>query len=78
MYQLLSYDRLREHFEDHLRIPLSFGSLVNFNKDVFGKAAPSEAWVKRQLIQSLWFMPTKPASISVVNGIGCTVHLMTR
>ena len=52
IYQLLPYDRMREYFEDQLRIPLSVGSLVNFNKEAFVKAAPFEAWVKRQLIQS--------------------------
>ena len=52
LYQLLPYDRVREYFEDQLRIPLSVGSLVNFNKEAFDKAAPFEAWVKRQLIQS--------------------------
>ena len=52
VYQLLPYDRMREYFEDQLRIPLSVGSLVNFNKEAFDKAAPFEAWVKRQLIQS--------------------------
>lgn len=52
LYQLLPYDRVREYFEDQLSIPLSVGSLVNFNKEAFDKAAPFEAWVKQQLIQS--------------------------
>jgi len=52
LYQLLPYDRVREYFEDQVGIPLSVGSLFNFNKEAFDKAAPFEAWVKQQLTQS--------------------------
>ncbi|WP_409524409.1 IS66 family transposase [Nitrincola sp. MINF-07-Sa-05] len=52
LYQLLPYDRVREYFEDQLSIPLSVGSLFNFNKEAFDKAAPFESWVKQRLTQA--------------------------
>jgi transposase len=48
-YQLLPYERVREYFEDQVGIPLSAGSLFNFNQEAFGKAAGFEHWVKAQL-----------------------------
>jgi transposase len=52
LYQLLPYDRVREYFEDQLSIPLSVGSLFNFNKEAFERAASFEEWVKPQLRHS--------------------------
>ncbi|PIU39518.1 MAG: IS66 family transposase, partial [Piscirickettsiaceae bacterium CG07_land_8_20_14_0_80_44_28] len=52
LYQLLPYERVREYFEDQLCIPLSVGSLFNFNQEAFEQAEPFEAWVKQRLSQS--------------------------
>jgi transposase len=51
-YRLLPYDRIREHFEDQAGIPLSAGSLSNFNQDAFDKAAGLEQWVKDRLAEA--------------------------
>jgi transposase len=51
-YQLLPYDRIREYFEDQVGIPLSVGSLFNFNQDAFNKAAEFEPWVKDRLAEA--------------------------
>ena len=34
-YQLLPYDRIRDYFADHKDIPLSSGSVFNFNKEAY-------------------------------------------
>lgn len=35
-FQLVPYDRIRDYFSDQLKIPLSTGSIFNFNKEAFG------------------------------------------
>lgn len=52
-FQLLPYKRIKEHFADQFGIPLSAGSIYNFNKEVYGMLAPFEDWVKRELSKSL-------------------------
>jgi len=51
-YQLLPYDRIREYFEDQVGIPLSAGSLFNFNREAGDRAAGFEVWVKDRLAES--------------------------
>ena len=51
-YQLLPYERIREYFEDQVGIPLSAGSLFNFNQEAFDRAAGFEHWVKDRLAES--------------------------
>jgi transposase len=51
-YQLIPYDRIRDHFQDQMHIPLSAGSLFNFNKEAFESLASFEQWVKRGLAGS--------------------------
>ncbi|MCU7848474.1 MAG: hypothetical protein KZQ89_10810 [Candidatus Thiodiazotropha sp. (ex Lucinoma kastoroae)] len=36
-YQLLPYLRIKDYFADQLQIPLSEGSLINFNQRAFEK-----------------------------------------
>ena len=35
-FQLIPYDRVRDYFTDQLGIPVSVGSIFNFNKEAFG------------------------------------------
>lgn len=51
-YQLLPYERIREYFEDQAGIPLSAGSLFNFNQEAFERTAGFEHWVKDRLAES--------------------------
>lgn len=51
-YQLLPYERVREYFEDQVGIPLSVGSLFNFNQEAFDKTEGFEHWVKEHLAAS--------------------------
>jgi transposase len=48
--QLVPYDRVRDYFSDQCGIPISAGSLVNFNKEAFGLLETFEALVRGQLI----------------------------
>jgi len=49
-HQLVPYDRVRDYFADQCTIPLSVGSLFNFNKEAFGLLETFESMVTRQLI----------------------------
>ncbi len=51
-YQLIPYDRIRDHFQDQMNIPLSAGSVFNFNQEAFEGLASFEQWVKSQLAGS--------------------------
>jgi len=53
IFQLLPYKRIEEHFADQFDIPLSAGSIYNFNKEVYERLAPFEDWVTRELSKAL-------------------------
>jgi len=48
-YQFIPYKRIEEHFADQFSIPLSSGSIYNFNKDTYNRLEPFEIWLKKQL-----------------------------
>lgn len=50
-FQLLPYDRIRDYFTDQCGIPLSAGSLFNFNKKAYVLLETFEAIVKRELVK---------------------------
>jgi len=51
-YQLVPYNRIEDHFLDQMSIPVSAGSIVNFNRDAFERLELFESWVKGQLVSS--------------------------
>ena len=51
-YQLVPYNRIQDHFADQLNIPVSEGSIFNFNNEAFQLLADFEAWVKDKLASS--------------------------
>jgi transposase len=51
-YQLLPYDRIRDHFQDQMHIPVSAGSVFNFNKEAYEGLASFGQWAKSQLAKS--------------------------
>ena len=51
-FQLIPYDRIRDHFDDQMDIPMSAGSIFNFNQEAYDGLASFEQWVKRQLVQA--------------------------
>jgi transposase len=48
--QLIPYERIRDYFRDQCGLPLSAGSLFNFNQEAFELLAPFEAITIQQLI----------------------------
>ena len=48
--QLVPYDRIRDYFADQCGIPISAGSVFNFNREAFGLLETFESIVTRQLI----------------------------
>lgn len=51
-YQLLPYNRIAEYFRDQLNIPLSQGTIFNFNKDAFKRLDIFSEFAKKALSTS--------------------------
>lgn len=51
-FQLLPYQRIQDYFSDQVNIPVSPGSLVNFNRQAYEKLEGFEALARQRLIQS--------------------------
>lgn len=51
-YQLIPYQRVGEHFADQMNIPISEGTVYNFNKEAFGLLANFEKRVKAELMDA--------------------------
>jgi len=51
-HQLIPYDRVRDHFQDQLHIPVSSGSLFNFNHEAYERLEGFETWVQTQLARA--------------------------
>jgi transposase len=51
-YQLVPYNRIQDHFSDQLHIPISEGSIFNFNQEAYRLLGGFEGWVKNQLAAS--------------------------
>ncbi len=51
-YQLLPYKRIQEYFNDQLQMPISEGSLYNFNQTAYAQLAKFEQLSKDQLAQA--------------------------
>lgn len=48
-FQLLPYDRIRDQLQEQMEVPVSAGSLYNFNREAYERLAWFEPWVKEQL-----------------------------
>ena len=48
-FQLIPYDRVRDYFADQLGIPISVGSIFNFNKEAFGLLEGFDSLVREKL-----------------------------
>ena len=51
-FQLVPVDRVRDHFADQMGVPVSAGSICNFNLQAYNGLARFEDWAKQQLITS--------------------------
>lgn len=52
-YQLIPYDRIRDHFQDQIQLPVSVGSVFNFNKEAYERLEIFEQWAKTELSKSM-------------------------
>ncbi len=74
-HQLLPYDRIRDYFADQCAIPLSAGSLFNFNREAFSLLASFETAVRQQLIAQA-FLHADETGINV-NGKCLWLHCVS-
>jgi len=51
-FQLLPYDRIRDHFQDQMLLPVSAGSVFNFNNEAYERLEDFEQWAKTQLAKA--------------------------
>lgn len=51
-YQMVPYDRIVDNFQDQLDLPISSGSLFNFNQQAYELLENFETWAKKQLINA--------------------------
>ena len=51
MFQLIPYERVQTHFEENYSLPISTGSLSNFNREAFTRLERFEALAKQELPQ---------------------------
>ncbi len=69
-FQLVPLDRVRSYFEDQAGIPISKGSIANFNAEASQKLEKFEEWAKLQLIASplnhaVWLHNVSNASVTL-------------
>ena len=74
-YQLLPYNRIEEYFSDQLDIPISAGSLFNFNKQAFDlvKSTGAEEIIKNALRASMSTLHVDETGINIA-GKRCWLH----
>lgn len=51
-YQLIPYNRIEDHFLEQLHIPVSGGSIYNFNQEAYERLEHFDQWVRKQLAVS--------------------------
>jgi transposase len=51
MFQLIPYERVQTHFAENFDLPISAGTLINFNRDAYERLATFEALAKQCLTQ---------------------------
>ncbi|MBA4417922.1 MAG: IS66 family transposase [Syntrophus sp. (in: bacteria)] len=51
-YQLIPYNRIEDHFLDQMQIPVSSGSIYNFNQEAYERLEYFDQWVRKRLTSS--------------------------
>jgi transposase len=51
MFQLIPYERVQTHFAENFDLPISTGTLANFNRDAYERLATFEVLAKQSLIR---------------------------
>lgn len=52
LFQLIPYNRIEDYFDDQLGIPISAGSIFNFNQAAYDSLEIFEEWIRTRLINS--------------------------
>ncbi len=52
MYQLIPYNRIEDHFESQFCIPISQGTIFNFNYEAYERLEDFEFWAREMLIRA--------------------------
>lgn len=73
-FQLIPYERVANFFRDQAQIPLSTGSLCNFNEQIYHALEGFEGWVKRQLLMA--FLAHVDETSINVNGKKYWLHVI--
>jgi transposase len=51
-YQLIPYNRIEDHFLEQMQIPVSAGSIYNFNQEASERLEEFDRWVRKELAAS--------------------------
>jgi transposase len=51
-FQLIPYHRIEDHFLEQMQIPVSAGSIFNFNQDAYDRLELFDQWIRKQLALS--------------------------
>lgn len=51
-FQLIPLARVEDYFNDQVGLPISQGSIANFNREAYDLLEPFEAWAKKKLLAS--------------------------
>ena len=51
-FQLIPYDRINDHFAEQIKVPVSVGSIFNFNKEAYNRLEDFEKLSKQKLSSS--------------------------
>jgi transposase len=70
-FQLIPYNRIQDYFADQLGIPISEGSIFNFNQEAYQLLADFENRPKPSWQQLRLSTPMKPVLISAEKDTGC-------
>jgi transposase len=51
-FQLIPYNRVEDHFLEQMNLPVSAGSIFNFNQNAYDRLEFFDQWVRKQLVSS--------------------------
>jgi len=71
-FQLIPYNRIEDHFWDQVQVPVSVGSVYNFNQEAYNLLEPFDSWVQNRLKAS-GVMHSDETGINI-DGKNCWLH----
>ncbi|MFT7689254.1 MAG: transposase [Candidatus Azotimanducaceae bacterium] len=74
-FQLVPVDRVRDHFADQMGVPVSAGSICNFNLQAYNGLVRFEDWAKQQLIASPVMHADETGIICMIASTAFVTHI---